>query len=176
MICAQCHSLRDVIAPGYTAGADYYDHFLPLLEYRPQKPTIPPTGPTGGRAASRTTRSACGRAQCFLRGGATCTNCHRDPHLPDVDRNPQLAPANNALCTRCHQEIGAAVDRAHASRARESTGSSCVECHMPKTVISIKATMRDHTIGLPAPENTVAFDIPNACTECHTRQQAGVGG
>ena len=39
---------------------------------------------------------------------------------------------------------------------------------MPKTVISIKATMRDHTISLPAPENTVAFGIPNACTECHT--------
>ena len=39
---------------------------------------------------------------------------------------------------------------------------------MPKTVMSIKATMRDHTIGLPAPENTVAFNIPNACTECHT--------
>ena len=39
---------------------------------------------------------------------------------------------------------------------------------MPKTVISIKATMRDHTMSLPAPENTVAFGIPNACTECHT--------
>ena len=38
---------------------------------------------------------------------------------------------------------------------------------MPKTVISIKATMRDHTIGVPAPENTVAHGIPNACTECH---------
>ena len=38
---------------------------------------------------------------------------------------------------------------------------------MPKTVMSIKATMRDHTMSLPAPENTVAFGIPNACTECH---------
>jgi hypothetical protein len=43
---------------------------------------------------------------------------------------------------------------------------------MPKTVVSIKATMRDHTIGVPAPENTVAFGIPNACTECHTDKQA----
>ena len=39
---------------------------------------------------------------------------------------------------------------------------------MPKTVVSIKATMRDHTMSVPAPENTVAFGIPNACTECHT--------
>jgi tetratricopeptide (TPR) repeat protein len=43
---------------------------------------------------------------------------------------------------------------------------------MPKTVISIKATMRDHTIGLPAPENTVAFGIPNACSECHKDKPA----
>src|SRR5205807_8084229 len=48
-----------------------------------------------------------------------------------------------------------------------SAGSSCIECHMPKTVVSIRATMRDHTIGVPVPENTVAFRIPNACTECH---------
>jgi hypothetical protein len=39
---------------------------------------------------------------------------------------------------------------------------------MPKTVVSIKSTMRDHTMSVPAPENTVAFGIPNACTECHT--------
>ena len=33
MICAQCHSLRDIVAPGYTAGANYYDFFQPVLEY-----------------------------------------------------------------------------------------------------------------------------------------------
>ena len=36
MICAQCHSLRDVVAPGYTAGDDYYDYFMPLLEFGPR--------------------------------------------------------------------------------------------------------------------------------------------
>jgi tetratricopeptide (TPR) repeat protein len=43
---------------------------------------------------------------------------------------------------------------------------------MPKTVISINSTMRDHTMSLPAPENTVAFNIPNACTECHADRKA----
>ena len=43
---------------------------------------------------------------------------------------------------------------------------------MPKTVISIKSTMRDHTISLPAPENTVRFGVPNACTECHADKKA----
>src|SRR6185295_14551249 len=76
------------------------------------------------------------------------------------------AATNNALCTGCHQELGAQLT-AHTRHRAGSAGSSCVECHMPKTVVSIKATMRDHTISLPAPENTVAFGIPNACTECH---------
>jgi len=166
MICAQCHSLRDVIAPGYIAGADYYDHFQPLLENRPQKADDPAYW--ADARPRRFSNDAIGlwQSQCFLQGGATCTNCHR-AHLPDVDKNPQLAPANNALCTQCHEKIGAAVTE-HTRHAARSAGSSCVECHMPKTVMSIKATMRDHTIGLPAPENTVAFNIPNACTECHT--------
>jgi Flp pilus assembly protein TadD len=43
---------------------------------------------------------------------------------------------------------------------------------MPKTVVSIKATIRDHTISLPAPENTAAFGIPNACTTCHADKTA----
>jgi predicted CXXCH cytochrome family protein len=170
MICAQCHSFRGVIAPGYTAGADYFDHFQPLLEYRPQKADDPAYWADG--RPRRFSNDAIGlwQSACFLRGGATCTNCHR-PHLPDVDKNPQLASGNNALCTQCHQRIGAAVTE-HTRHLAGSSGSACVECHMPKTVMSIKATMRDHTIGLPAPENTVGFGIPNACTECHTDKKA----
>src|SRR5438477_12000170 len=43
---------------------------------------------------------------------------------------------------------------------------------MPRTVLGIKARIRDHSISLPAPENTVRFAIPNACTECHTDKSA----
>ena len=78
----------------------------------------------------------------------------------------RLAAGNNALCSQCHREIGQQLT-AHTRHAADSPGSACVECHMPKTVISINATMRDHTISLPAPENTAALGIPNACTECH---------
>jgi predicted CXXCH cytochrome family protein len=171
MICAQCHSLRDIVAPGYTAGADYYDFFQPVLEYGPRK-AQDPTYWADGRPR-RFSNDAMGlwQSECFLRGGATCTSCHRDPHVPDVDRNAQLEPGNNALCTVCHKDLGSQLT-AHTRHKADSAGSSCVECHMPKTVVSIKSTMRDHTIGLPAPENTVAFGIPNACTECHTDKQA----
>ena len=171
MICAQCHSLRDIVAPGYTAGANYYDFFQPLLEYGPRKDQDP-TYWADGRPR-RFSNDALGlwQSECFLRGGATCTSCHRDPHIPNIEKNAQLAPTNNALCTSCHKDLGVQLT-AHTRHKADSAGSSCVECHMPKTVVSIKATMRDHTIGVPAPENTVAFGIPNACTECHADKRA----
>ena len=167
MICAQCHSLRNAIDPDYQAGRNYYDHFTPRLEYEPRPGLDVAYWPDG--RPRRFSNDAIGlwQSQCFLRGGATCTNCHTDPHEPDIDRNAQLAASNNALCTGCHQQIGARLE-AHTRHRAASAGSSCVECHMPKTVVSLKATMRDHTIGVPAPENTVAHGIPNACTECHT--------
>jgi Cytochrome c554 and c-prime len=34
-VCAQCHSLRTAINPGYAAGDNYYDAFVPTLEYAP---------------------------------------------------------------------------------------------------------------------------------------------
>ena len=167
MICAQCHSLRNVVHPGYKAGDDYFDFFTPRLEYDPASDRELPYWPDG--RPRRFSNDAIGlwQSACFRRGGATCTTCHLDPHKPNVDRNPQLAPANNALCTQCHGTIGRQLT-SHTRHAAGSAGSSCVECHMPKTVISINSTMRDHTMSLPAPENTVPFGIPNACNECHT--------
>ena len=171
MVCAQCHSLRDDVQPGYRAGENYFDYFQPVLEYGPRKDSDP-TYWADGRPR-RFSNDALGlwQSECFLRGGATCTSCHQNPHLPNVDQNPQLGSASNALCTGCHTSIGSAVS-AHTRHRDGSAGSSCVECHMPRTVLSIKARIRDHSMSLPAPENTVRFAIPNACTECHTDKKA----
>ena len=171
MICAQCHSLRNIINPDYTAGADYYDFFHPRLEYDPGTDRELPYWPDG--RPRRFSNDAIGlwQSACFRRGQAACTTCHHDPHEPNVDRNPQLAPSNNALCTQCHDQVARDVP-AHTRHRAGSAGSACVECHMPKTVISLNARMRDHTISVPAPENTVAFEIPNACNECHRDKSA----
>ena len=156
--------------PGYRAGEDYYDYFVPKLEYTPRKEQDPVYWADG--RPRRFSNDAIGlwQSRCFLKGGATCTTCH-DAHLPDVDRHPELAPTNNALCTSCHEPIASALTE-HTRHQPASAGSSCVECHMPRTVLSIKAKIRDHSISLPAPENTVSFGIPNACTECHATRSA----
>jgi tetratricopeptide (TPR) repeat protein len=43
---------------------------------------------------------------------------------------------------------------------------------MPRTVLSIKARIRDHSISVPVPENTTRVQIPNACNECHQDHDA----
>jgi len=166
MVCAQCHSLRDITASGFSAGADYYDYFLPLLEYS-QTPGKDPTYWPDGRTR-RFSNDALGlwQSQCFLQGGAVCTGCHVDVHDPEIEKNPRLRPGENGLCTRCHVEIGQNVAQ-HTHHPSESPGSACVECHMPRTVFSIKAAIRDHSISPPAPENTIRHGIPNACNVCH---------
>jgi len=171
MVCAQCHSLRDVNAPGFRAGDDYFDHFMPILEYA-QKVDKDPAYWADGRPR-RFSNDALGfwQSRCFLEGSATCVTCHLDPHVPDVDRNPQLAPSNNGLCLGCHEPI-AARPAAHTHHRADGPGSSCVECHMPRTVFSIKARIRDHTLSVPAPENTTRFGIPNACNACHEDKSA----
>lgn len=171
MVCAQCHSLRDVNAPGFRAGDDYYDHFMPILEYA-QKVDKDPAYWSDGRPR-RFSNDALGfwQSRCFLEGSATCVTCHLDPHVPDVDRNPQLAPANNGLCLGCHEAIGARL-AAHTHHRVNGPGGSCVECHMPRTVFSIKARIRDHSLSVPAPENTTRFGIPNACNACHEDKTA----
>ena len=49
MVCAQCHSLRDMTVPGFTAGADYFDHFTPVLEYGQKSDTSDPAYWADGR-------------------------------------------------------------------------------------------------------------------------------
>jgi len=171
MVCAQCHSLRDITVPGFAAGGDYYDHFTPILEYA-QSPGPDPAYWADGRPR-RFSNDAIGfwQSRCFLKGNATCTTCHRDPHEPDIDRNPSLARTSNAICSSCHAPIADAGTR-HTRHAAGSPGSACVSCHMPRTVVSLRSRMPDHTISVPAPENTVSHNIPNACNECHQDREA----
>jgi tetratricopeptide (TPR) repeat protein len=43
---------------------------------------------------------------------------------------------------------------------------------MPRTVLSIKAEIRDHSMSIPAPENSINHAIPNACNVCHKDRDA----
>lgn len=171
MVCAQCHSAREIVAEGFKAGSDYFDYFLPVLEYG-QKSSKDPTYWPDGRTR-RFSNDAIGlwQSECYLKGGATCVNCHTDVHDPEIQKNAALKPGANAICANCHAEIGKNVAQ-HSRHAEGSAGTACVECHMPRTVFSIKAQIRDHSISIPVPNNTTAYGIPNACNQCHQDKNA----
>lgn len=171
MVCAQCHSFRDIFAQGYAAGADYYNYFMPVLEYSLADAGDPAYWPDGRTRRFSNDAFGLWQSECYLKGGVTCVGCHVNAHETEIERNPQLRPDANALCTRCHEDIGKAL-AAHTHHAPSSAGSSCVECHMPRTVYSIKAQIRDHSMSIPVPENTIRHDIPNACNQCHKDRSA----
>lgn len=171
MVCAQCHSFRDIYVEGFAAGADYYDYFLPILEFSQPMDHDPAYWPDGRTRRFSNDTYGLWQSECYLKGKATCVDCHVTPHDVEIERNPQLRPDANALCTRCHAAVGRSLTT-HTHHAANSAGSSCVECHMPRTVLSIKAEIRDHSMSVPVPENTAAHGIPNACNLCHRDRDA----
>lgn len=171
MVCGQCHSLRDTYATGFSAGQSYFDYFVPILEFSQPVKRDFSYWPDGRTRRFSNDTIGFWQSECYLKGNATCLDCHTEAHETEIERNPQLRPDANALCTRCHSAIGEKLT-AHTHHRSESAGSSCVECHMPRTVVSIKAQIRDHSMSVPVPENTIRHEIPNACNVCHQDRDA----
>jgi predicted CXXCH cytochrome family protein len=171
MICAECHSFRDIYVDGFKAGANYYDYFFPIMVYRLPATDDPAYWPDGRPRWLSNEATALWQSECYLEGGATCVTCHTEAHGIDVARNPQLRLDDNRLCARCHAAIVAKVS-AHTHHAAKSLGSSCIACHMPATVIGLDGWIRDHSMSIPVPENTIRHGIPNACNLCHKDKTA----
>ncbi|MCD6433163.1 MAG: hypothetical protein J7L21_03900 [Sulfurimonas sp.] len=106
--------------------------------------------------------------------GITCINCH-DPHTlePTAEKN-----SGNTLCMKCHS-FGSPIGphqsslEKHTKHKADSTGSLCVECHMPKVgkhTGKSPITVRTHSFGFVTPKETLAYKMPketNACYACH---------
>ena len=122
---------------------------------------------------------------CYLRGNdeqgtLTCVSCHAMHQAPE-DRRPsrewaddQLAPemGGNEACLQCHPAIGVSV-AAHTHHAVESSGSSCYNCHMPRTTYGLLKAIRSHQVSTPDVATTAATGRPNACNLCHLDRSLG---
>ncbi len=111
------------------------------------------------------------RSACFTGGkpGAriTCTSCH-EMHGGDPRGQLTAAMKTNAACLQCHQQFAAPAQLiAHTKHGSSSTGSLCYNCHMPRIVCGVMSAHRTHDIEIPRPEETVRFNKPNACNQCH---------
>jgi predicted CXXCH cytochrome family protein len=87
-----------------------------------------------------------------------CSNCH-NPH------SGRLVAEGNKLCTSCHDpKYNSATHHFHPA---ESTGTQCINCHMPLKTYMGNDHRRDHSFRIPRPDQSVIYKTPNACTQCH---------
>jgi hypothetical protein len=113
---------------------------------------------------------------CFQRGEMSCLSCHEmHPSAADASAlatwaNDQLRPGMDgpAACLQCHAEYADAEKlAAHTHHAPTSSGSNCLDCHMPYTTYGLVKAIRSHTITSPSAHETVATGRQNACNLCH---------
>ena len=153
--CAPCHAHRRHIYPDFQAGDEFLDHFsLSLLEdhlYHADGQIDEEVYVYGSFLQSK-----------MYRKGVRCTNCH-DPHTTRIKFE------DNRLCTQCHLETKYDVPGHHHHKL-DSTGAACVECHMPSKTYMVVDPRRDHSIRIPRPDLTVKLGTPNACNNCHTKE------
>jgi tetratricopeptide (TPR) repeat protein len=101
--------------------------------------------------------------------GVRCVDCH------DVHSGKTLLEGN-ALCMKCH--VGAYPKApiinplTHTFHAPASTGSLCINCHMPQTKYMQRHGRHDHGFTVPDPLLTKQVGIPNACNRCHADKDA----
>ena len=156
-VCAQCHARRAQIAEGYRAGQAFMDHYLPSL-------LVPGLYHVDGQQRDEVFIWGSWLQSRMHRQGVTCSDCH-DPH------SQKLRVDGNAVCGQCHAP-GKYEAPAHHHHAAGSPGAQCADCHMPKTLYMVIDGRRDHSMRVPRPDQSVAFGVPNACSQCHTDRDA----
>lgn len=184
-VCLQCHMRnRDrrlatqSLAELFGDVRDYPQGFepgRPLQAYKMQAPFEPgqETSEFYGNNVGKKNRMQGNEfvLSVMYKHGITCVNCH-NPHTLD---STTTTPTGDALCMKCH-DFGSLIGphqeslEAHTRHKTDSTGSSCIECHMPKTGRHLKSsplTVRSHVFGFIGPSQTRKYGVPNACTSCH---------
>jgi predicted CXXCH cytochrome family protein len=91
--------------------------------------------------------------------GVKCTDCH-DAH------SLRLKFKENKLCTQCH-EIIKYDSKEHHFHNENTEASQCINCHMPGKNYMGNDFRRDHSFRIPRPDQSVKYNTPNTCTECH---------
>lgn len=161
-VCAPCHSRRSIVAPGFDAGDNYYDHYTNAL-------LTEPTYYADGQVWDEDYVHGSFIQSKMYHKGIRCSDCH-DPHTA------RLKHEGNAVCTSCHQHPAAKYDSvAHHFHKTEGdptkNGTQCVDCHMPATTYMQCDSRRDHSLRIPRPDLSVAIGVPNACTGCHLKAE-----
>ena len=178
-VCLQCHSQgQPITSPingkyydwpvGFQVGKDLKD-FWRLEEYTPGRQSF--THFADGTAHKNRMQGNDFVQSVMYTHGISCNSCH-DVH--GTENNADLLKPANVMCLECHGPKSpngphTATIEAHTQHKAGSSGSECVNCHMPKIEQQLAdVNVRSHTFRFISPRETDTLSVPNACNVCHT--------
>jgi len=181
-LCGQCHGQRLPFpqrrieawlqtGPTFRPGNRLADHVTPLQRETPSPAVDNPDlfrDRFWGDGTARLTAyemQGVAASPCYQRGEMSCNSCHT---MHGGDPAGMLEPdmRGDRACVQCHDRIGADVV-GHTKHRRDSPGSRCLDCHMPRMVYGILSIHRSHRVESPDPARDGEAGRPHACTLCH---------
>lgn len=190
-ICGACHSARHAkharVARPYNPVGTPWSNTFEHGEARPDEPPANPDPdappkelsfwPDGSIRITGREFSGLRKSACHTKGEMSCLTCHAVHQSPSDKRpakewaNDQLDPdaMGNASCVDCHenQKYGSS---SHTHHIANSSGSQCLNCHMPHSNYGLLKAVRSHTIWSPRATETIESGRPTACNLCHLDQ------
>jgi predicted CXXCH cytochrome family protein len=105
------------------------------------------------------------QSPCLKDRKFTCSSCHT-MHGGEIAGQITQEMRGDLACTQCHTQI-AKNPSAHTHHPASSSGSRCLDCHMPRMVYGILEIHRSHRVESPDVRRDIEAGRPNACTLCH---------
>ncbi len=154
--CAPCHSRRIEISEHPVFSHEVLDNFVVEM------PTTENYFADGQFRNENYEFGSFLQSKMFHRG-VKCSNCH-NPHSGKIKFN------GNQLCLQCHTTDY--DNPQHHFHKAGSEGAQCINCHMPTRTYMGADVRRDHSMRIPRPDQSVKYNTPNACNNCHSNQNA----
>ncbi len=180
-ICGQCHGQRTPKTyklarewmengPSYRPGDDLEDHVNPVfiqskLDSKTSDIFKLRFWEDGTPRLSAYEYQGLKQSKCHIDGNLTCNDCHS---MHDGNPKGMITKDNltNKACESCHQDL-VKNPSSHTKHKKDSVGSLCFNCHMPKIVYGVMAFHRSHKIESPNPSHEFVTSKPNSCSACH---------
>ena len=157
--CFACHSLRSALTDGIKPQQPYLDQFAPSL-------LLSPLYFADGQIREEVYVYGSFLQSRMYEAGVNCIDCHK-PH------SMKLKIEGNGLCLQCHS-TATYQGETHSKHTESEEANQCINCHMPsRTYMGVDAR-RDHSFSIPNPHISAKTGAPNACLNCHGKDNAWV--
>lgn len=153
--CARCHMRREQVSAFYNFEGGLLDHYFPQLI---QEPIYFPDG----QIQDEVYVYGSFKQSKMYHHNVTCTNCHNAHSL-------ELKFEGNTLCSQCHAPEKYNTP-SHHFHTQDTEASKCINCHMTGRFYMGNDFRRDHSFRVPRPDQSLKYNTPNACTQCHTNK------